>query len=103
MRARVGPLNKPRRADVDHDAPEFYSGSMSGEPPFDTDALARLERRVEDLVALCRRLREDNAMWRARHQALSAEYVQLNERTRVARTRVEEMIGRVTALAREGR
>lgn len=42
-------------------------------------------------------------MWRARHQALSAEYVQLNERTRVARTRVEEMIGRVTALAREGR
>lgn len=76
---------------------------MSREPTSDTDALARLERRVEDLVALCRRLQEDNALWRARHQALSVQYVQLNERTRAARTRVEEMIGRVTAMAREGR
>lgn len=76
---------------------------MSGESASDTDALARLERRVEDLVALCRRLQEDNAVWRARHQALSAQYVQLNERTRAARTRVEEMIGRVTAMTREGR
>ncbi len=103
MRARSTPSYKPRRTDVDHGAPEFYSGFMSGESASDTDALARLERRVEDLVALCRRLQEDNALWRARHHALSAEYVQLNERTRTARTRVEEMIGRVTAMAREGR
>ena len=76
---------------------------MSGESPTDADALSRLERRVEDLVAVCRRLQEDNATWRARHQALSAEYVRLNERTRAARSRVEEMIGRVAALTREGR
>ncbi|WP_297361799.1 hypothetical protein [Acidiferrobacter sp.] len=76
---------------------------MSGESPPDADALARLERRIEDLVAACRRLQEDNANWRARHQALSAEYVRLNERTRVARSRVEEMIGRVAALTREER
>ncbi len=76
---------------------------MSGESPSDADALARLERRVEDLVAVCRRLQDDNASWRARHQALSAEYVRLNERTRAARVRVEEMIGRVAALAREDR
>ena len=88
-------------ADVDPEPPEFYSASMSGETPFDVDALAKLERRVEDLVAMCRRLQEDNATWRARHQALSAEYVRLNERTRAARSRVEEMIGRVAAIARE--
>ncbi|HUW99270.1 MAG TPA: hypothetical protein VMV40_10635 [Acidiferrobacter sp.] len=76
---------------------------MSGEPLFDVDALVKLERRVEDLVAMCRRLQEENAAWRARHQALSAEYVRLNERTRAARTRVEEMIGRVAAIARESR
>ena len=76
---------------------------MSGESPPDADALARLERRIEDLVAVCRRLQADNANWRARHQALSAEYVRLNERTRVARSRVEEMIGRVAALTREER
>ena len=76
---------------------------MSGESPPDADALARLERRIEDLVAMCRRLQEDNANWRARHQALSAEYVRLNERTRAARSRVEEMIGRVAALTREDR
>lgn len=76
---------------------------MSGEPPVEADALARLERRIEDLVAACRRLQEDNAQWRARHQALSAEYVRLNERTRVARGRVEEMIGKVAAMAREAR
>ncbi len=76
---------------------------MSGESPFDANALASLERRVEDLVAMCRRLQEDNAAWRARHQALSAEYARLNERTRAARARVEEMIGRVAALSREAR
>ncbi|MHB1511730.1 MAG: TIGR02449 family protein [Acidiferrobacter sp.] len=76
---------------------------MSGESPTDADALSRLERRVEDLVAAYRRLQEDNATWRSRHQALSAEYVRLNERTRTARSRVEEMIGRVAALTREGR
>ncbi len=76
---------------------------MSGEPPTETEALSRLERRVEELIALCRRLQEDNGILRARHQALSAEYVRLNERTRAARGRVEEMIGRVAALTRESR
>lgn len=76
---------------------------MSGEHPVDADALAKLERRVEDLVAMCRRLQEDNILWRSRHQALSAEYVRLNERTRAARGRVEDMISRVAAMARESR
>lgn len=76
---------------------------MSGESPFEADALARLERRIEDLVAACRRLQEDNEQWRSRHQALSVEYVRLNERTRVARGRVEEMIGKVAAMARDVR
>lgn len=75
---------------------------MSDSPTFDMEALVALERRVDELVALCRRLQEDNAQWRTRHQALSAEYARLNERTRVARARVEEMIGRVGMLAREG-
>ncbi|MHB1566422.1 MAG: cell division protein ZapB [Acidiferrobacter sp.] len=69
----------------------------------DVEVLKKLEGRVDDLIALCRRLQEDNARWRARHQALSAEHARLNERTRAARARVEEMIGRVAILTRESR
>lgn len=69
----------------------------------DIEVLKKLEGRIDDLIALCRRLQEDNVRWRARHQTLSAEHARLNERTRAARARVEEMIGRVATLTRESR
>ncbi|MDA8361554.1 MAG: TIGR02449 family protein [Gammaproteobacteria bacterium] len=76
---------------------------MSETPPSDADLLRTLEGRIEELTALCRHLREDNAKWRARHQALSSEHARLSERARQARARIEEVIGRVAVLTGERR
>ncbi|MDA8390584.1 MAG: TIGR02449 family protein [Gammaproteobacteria bacterium] len=76
---------------------------MSETPPSDAELLQKLEGRIEELAALCRRLQEDNAKWRARHKALSTEHARLNERARLARARIEEVIGRVAVLTGEKR
>lgn len=62
------------------------------------EQLQRLEERIDELLALCRRLRRENQTLRAGQQGLQQENVRLAEKTQVARVRIEAIIGRLKAL-----
>lgn len=64
------------------------------------DDLKVLESRVEELIERVRRLQQENQSLRSRHDVLSEKHVKLAEKTRIARERIESMIGRLKALER---
>lgn len=64
------------------------------------ESLKQLESRIDDLIDTCRRLRTENHSVKAQHGQLSDEHARLIEKTQVARTRIEAMIGRLKALER---
>ncbi|HET7650716.1 MAG TPA: TIGR02449 family protein [Gammaproteobacteria bacterium] len=60
--------------------------------------LRRLEGRIEELVAACRKLRGENGSLRERLESLSSERAGLLAKNEQVRTRVEAMISRLKAL-----
>ena len=64
------------------------------------DDLKVLESRVDELIERVRRLQKENESLRSRHDVLSEKHVKLAEKTRIARERIESMIGRLKALER---
>jgi cell division protein ZapB len=60
--------------------------------------LARLTKRLEDLLATLEQLREENRALRARHESLAGERAALMQKNEQVRTRVEAMIGRLKTL-----
>ena len=59
----------------------------------DNENLKKLENRVDDLIGTCRQLKKDN-------RVIKDEHTKLIEKTQIARTRIESMIGRLKALER---
>ncbi len=73
----------------------------------DSENLAKLEERINELIDTCRRLnRENHALQSDRrnladeHGNLADEHARLVEKTQIARARIEAMIGRLKALER---
>ncbi len=66
----------------------------------DNDSLTKLEQRIDELISACRRLSEENHTLKSGQQNLSEEHARLVEKTQVARSRIESMIGRLKALER---
>jgi cell division protein ZapB len=64
---------------------------------FDVE-LRRLEKRLEELVAMCRQLQEENHSLRHRQDVLVAERASLLHKNEQARGRVEAMIGRLKGM-----
>ncbi len=60
--------------------------------------LKRLERRLEELIQVCEKLREENASLRQRQEALIAERATLLQKNEQVRGRVEAMIGRLKSM-----
>jgi cell division protein ZapB len=60
--------------------------------------LARLARRIEELVTTVDHLREENRALRQRHESLAGERATLLSKNEQVRTRVEAMIGRLKTL-----
>ncbi|NGP54058.1 TIGR02449 family protein [Thioalkalivibrio sp. XN8] len=60
--------------------------------------LKRLEHRLEELVAVCRQLKEENRSLRQRQENLMLERAALLQKNEQVRTRVEAMIGRLKAM-----
>ena len=60
--------------------------------------LKRLEKRVDDLVAVVGQLKEENRALRLRQDALSAERAALLQKNEQVRARVESMIGRLKSM-----
>ncbi|TAM43614.1 MAG: TIGR02449 family protein [Gammaproteobacteria bacterium] len=66
----------------------------------DNEDIKALEQRIDQLIAACQRLRQDNQLLRSENENLSQKHTRLVEKTQVARTRIEAMIGRLKSLER---
>jgi cell division protein ZapB len=60
--------------------------------------LKRLEKRLEELVVVCRNLQEENKSLRQRQDALTSERATLLQKNEQVRGRVEAMIGRLKGM-----
>jgi cell division protein ZapB len=60
--------------------------------------LARLERRVEELMGSIEELKEENRALRQRHETLTSDRAGLLQKNEQVRARVEAMIGRLKTL-----
>lgn len=60
--------------------------------------LARLTKRIDELVAVLEHLKDENRALRARHESLAGERASLMHKNEQVRTRVEAMIGRLKTL-----
>ena len=60
--------------------------------------LRRLEKRLEELVVVCRQLQEENRSLRARQDTLINERASLLHKNEQVRGRVEAMIGRLKGM-----
>lgn len=66
-------------------------------PPIDTE-LRRLEKRMDELVGIVGRLREENRALRQRQDSLASERAALVQKNEQVRNRVEAMIGRLKTM-----
>ena len=73
---------------------------VAGNTRVSDDDLKVLENRIDDLIAACHRLKSENSVLKSEHDSLNAQHAKLVEKTRVARERIETMIGRLKALER---
>ena len=60
--------------------------------------LRRLEKRLEELVVVCRQLQEENSSLRHRPDSLIAERASLLHKNEQVKGRVEAMIGRLKGM-----
>lgn len=70
---------------------------MSSDSPISEDIKA-LEERIDDLIGVCRRLREENEGLRHSQETLIEERTKLAEKNKMARTRLESIVDRLRAL-----
>mgnify|MGYP006149702861 CR=1 FL=1 len=62
--------------------------------------LARLERRLDELVIICNQLKDENRSLKERQDSLIADRATLLQKNEQVRARVEAMIGRLKAMER---
>lgn len=79
------------------DASNIFAMSDSAKNNFETE-LKRLEKTVDELVALVAQLRDENRSLRQRQDSLSSDRSGLVQKNEQVRTRVEAMIGRLKML-----
>jgi cell division protein ZapB len=73
---------------------------VTGGPALNQEDLKILEGRIDDLIAACQRLKSENSSLKSEQDKLSTQHAKLVEKTRIARERIETMIGRLKALER---
>jgi cell division protein ZapB len=57
-----------------------------------------LEQRVDDLLRVCDKLQEENDTLRGRREALLQEHTRLAEKNRLARSKLDNIIGRLKVI-----
>jgi cell division protein ZapB len=62
--------------------------------------LQRLEQRIDELLLVCQRLKDENLALRSQQQALAAQRASLIDKHDMARSRVEAMINRLKSMER---
>jgi cell division protein ZapB len=74
-----------------------WMANESGNERFDVE-LKRLEKRLDELVLICKQLQEENESLRVRQESLTAERAELLQKNEQVRGRVEAMITRLKAM-----
>jgi cell division protein ZapB len=90
----------PQLALLTLNGPGFYIAGMTSDQTvhrFDLE-LRRLEKRLEELVVVCRQLQEENKSLRTRQDTLMSERANLLHKNEQVRGRVEAMIGRLKSM-----
>ena len=90
----------PLRSMLTPEAAALYIGFMAsdlGNERFDLE-LKRLEKRLDELVVICKKLQEENESLRVRQDSLTAERATLLQKNEQVRGRVEAMITRLKAM-----
>jgi len=64
------------------------------------DDLKALESKVDQLIAVCDQLKRENDSLRTEQNRLNEQHTKLVEKTKIARERIESMIGRLKTLER---
>ncbi len=64
----------------------------------ENDAIQQLEQQVDELLRASRRIREENMLLKSQQTAWLTERTQLVEKTEMARSRIETMVGRLKEL-----
>jgi len=77
--------------------PSYISRMESNDNNNDLD-LKKLEVRIEELIRICGRLKQENTTLRTSQADLVNERAELVEKTELARARVESMITRLKTL-----
>jgi cell division protein ZapB len=62
------------------------------------DELKRLEKRLDELVQICKKLQTENQSLKQRQDSLAEERANLIQKNEQVRARVEAMIGRLKAM-----
>ena len=62
------------------------------------DELKRLEKRLDELVQICKQLQTENQSLKQRQDSLAEERANLIQKNEQVRARVEAMIGRLKAM-----
>lgn len=76
-----------------------YIACMSDAPDQSfVNELNRLEKRLDELVIICRQLKEENRSLKERQDALTADRATLLQKNEQVRVRVEAMINRLKAM-----
>lgn len=60
--------------------------------------LEKLEQRINELVALCKQLREENRSLQRKQEQMNNERAQLIQRNELVRARVEAMVSRLKSM-----
>ena len=62
------------------------------------DTIERLEQRVTEMIELCEKMSRENEILRADQQMLRQEFKSLQEKNKIARGRVEQIVARLKSL-----
>jgi cell division protein ZapB len=89
---------------IDRQSRPLYIDPMATDNPTQVSEvdLNKLEFRVNELVQVCERLKDENRSLRAQQETLVAERATLIDRNEQARVRVEAMINRLKAMEQNG-
>ena len=62
------------------------------------DTIEKLEQRVLDMIELCERMGKENVLLKNDQKMLRQEFASLQEKNKIARGRVEQIVARLKSL-----
>jgi len=76
----------------------YIAGMSESADKIFTQELARLEKRLDELVVICSQLKDENRSLKERQDSLIADRATLLQKNEQVRARVEAMINRLKAM-----